>query len=275
MTSPSDLEDPQAIFRNMCKAGRWDLLLGFCAISAAESSEMSIAELIAELKKIARKIYIPSQADPFEQTARLSFTLFEQCGFEGSVSDYNAPHNSLLSHTLKSKKGLPITLSVLTLCIANMINLPLEGVKAPGHFLLRKPDADPTFFIDPFHKGKIIRHNELKILLENRHGKMDPEAWENATETASIKDIFIRINNNLLISYRRADNLYGVMRSLERLRYLMPDNPQLIRARAQLLTKAGQFEESIKELEDYIEQFPEAEDIEDVLRELALLKGIN
>ena len=101
--------------------------------------------------------------------------LFEQCGFEGSVTDYNASHNSLLSHALAHKRGLPITLSVLTLCIANQLNVPLEGVKAPGHFILRKPDADPQFFIDPFHKGQIIRHDELKLQLEKQHGTMDSE----------------------------------------------------------------------------------------------------
>ena len=275
MTQPSELEDPQAIFRNMAKSQKWDLELGFCAISAAEDSVKSIPQLQSALRQITRKIHIPAGADPFEQTARIRYVLFEQCGFEGSVTDYNAFHNSLLSHALTHKRGLPITLSVLTLCIAEKLNVPLEGVKAPGHFLLRKPDANPQFFIDPFHKGQIIRHHELKAQLEKQHGKMDPEALENATETASVKDIFVRINNNLLISYRRVEHHYGVMRCLERLRLLLPDNPQLIRARAQLLTRSGLYDEAIKELEYYVNHFPEAIDIEDALRELSLLKGIN
>ena len=65
------------------------------------------------------------------------------------------------------------------------------------------------------------------------------------------------------------------MRCLERLRILLPNNPQLIRARAQLLTMSGLYDEAIKELEIYIHQFPDAFDIDDAIRELALLKGIN
>ena len=275
MTHPSDLEDPQAIFRNMCKTERWDLQLGFCAISAAESSTLSISELMSALTKLSKQIYIPAQADPFEQTARLSYVLFEKEGFEGNTEDYNAPHNSLLAYTLQHKKGLPITLSVITLCVAKMLNISLEGVNAPGHFLLRKPDAKPAFFIDPFHKGKIIRHDAFKALLEERHGKMDFEAFTQATKTPSTKDILLRINNNLLIAYQRSENLYGVIRTLERLSYLAPSDAHIVRILAQLQTKAGQYDESIKSYEHYIEHFPEADDIDDVLRELALLKGIN
>lgn len=275
MSAPSNLEDPREIFRNMCRKETWDLLLGFCAIAADEDANTDIPTLQDAVQKIAAKIHVPDTADVYEQTARLSFTLFKEYEFKGDQENYDAPENSLLSHTLKRKKGLPITLCVLTLCVAELASIPLQGVNTPGHFLLRKPDAEPMFFIDPFHQGRIVRQDELRAQLETRHGKMDSASWENATETASVKDIFIRINNNLLITHRRHENLYGVMRALERLRYLIPDNAQLIRARAQLLGKLGYFGESIKELEVYVDQFPEAEDIEDAIKELALLKGMS
>jgi regulator of sirC expression with transglutaminase-like and TPR domain len=275
MNNTSDLEDPQLVFIGLCKKERWDLLLGVCAIAAEEDKSQSIPDLQNQIRSIAQEIHIPESSDPFQQTARLSYCLFHQKGFSGDTTEYDAPKNSLVSHTLKYKTGLPITLSVLTLCVAKLLNISLEGVNTPGHFLLRKPDSTPPFFIDPFHQGRIIRDEELKSQLESRHGKIDQKGWSEATQTASIRDIFIRINNNLLISYRQRDDFAGVLRALERLKHLIPENPQLIRAYVQILSKQGKYHEAAKELELYIERFPNIQDIDSALQELAILKGIN
>jgi regulator of sirC expression with transglutaminase-like and TPR domain len=81
--------------------------------------------------------------------------LFVEEGFDGERDDYYDPRNSYLHQVLDRRRGLPITLSVLTLEVGRRCGVPLAPVNLPGHFLLRDR-VDKAVFVDPFHRGAVI-----------------------------------------------------------------------------------------------------------------------
>lgn len=67
-------------------------------------------------------------------------------GFAGDTGRYDAPDNSHLGRVLEQRAGLPITLAVLLVSVAEKTGADAVGINFPGHFLAR---VDGTL-IDPF-----------------------------------------------------------------------------------------------------------------------------
>lgn len=84
--------------------------------------------------------------------------LFATEGFRGNEQDYYDPENSMLDAVLDRRLGIPITLSVLTLEVARRVGVPLVGIGAPSHFIVRD-ERDGTY-IDPFNRGRVLDAHE-------------------------------------------------------------------------------------------------------------------
>jgi regulator of sirC expression with transglutaminase-like and TPR domain len=83
----------------------------------------------------------------------LTHHLFDELGFRGNTEDYQDPNNSYLDQVVRRRLGIPITLSVLTMEVGRRLDVALDGVGMPGHFLVRHR-ADPNTFLDPFGGGR-------------------------------------------------------------------------------------------------------------------------
>jgi hypothetical protein len=91
----------------------------------------------------------------------LNRVLFHEYGFRGNVERYTDPLNSFLDEVLSRRKGLPITLSILYVLVAQRIGLILEPVGLPGHFVAGCFSEDDPFFIDAFDQGALRTPAEL------------------------------------------------------------------------------------------------------------------
>jgi regulator of sirC expression with transglutaminase-like and TPR domain len=111
----------------------------------------------------------PSGVDPerYAQVLALNQYLFGEMRFVGNERHYEDPRNSCLNEVLERRTGIPITLALLYIEIARRAGLPVEGVNAPGHFLLRcrarrgLPYDD--LIIDAFHGGALLA-SESRLL---------------------------------------------------------------------------------------------------------------
>jgi regulator of sirC expression with transglutaminase-like and TPR domain len=77
-------------------------------------------------------------------------------GFAGDRTDYYDAHNSYLNHVLERRRGIPITLSVVTMEIARRVGVPVVGIGMPGHFVVRD-GRDDDAFADPFNCALLDR----------------------------------------------------------------------------------------------------------------------
>ncbi|KAG0719167.1 F-box only protein 21 [Chionoecetes opilio] len=81
--------------------------------------------------------------------------LFNQLKFTGNSDDYYSLKNSLLNEVLASKKGIPITLSIVYMGVCHRLGVRLEPVSFPSHFLVRwkLPGTSEYLYIDAFVQG--------------------------------------------------------------------------------------------------------------------------
>jgi regulator of sirC expression with transglutaminase-like and TPR domain len=108
--------------------------------------------------------------------AHLHDVLFEEEGFRGNTEDYYNPLNSYLPAVLELRTGIPITLSLVYKAVAETLGLRVEGVNAPGHFVMRVMTDEGWMIIDPFFGGGVLTEEEAFERMEQVTGRPVPRA---------------------------------------------------------------------------------------------------
>jgi regulator of sirC expression with transglutaminase-like and TPR domain len=106
--------------------------------------------------------------------AHLHQVLFERERFEGNHLDYYDPANSYLPRVLATRRGIPITLALVYKAVAERVGLEVQGIGAPGHFLVRVEDEAGPLLVDPFHKGRVLSPQDAYALMESTLGAPVP-----------------------------------------------------------------------------------------------------
>ena len=142
-----------------------------------------------------------SVRDPDPDVALRTFAayMYTVSGFDGARTDYPNPANSLLDRVIARRTGLPITLSVVYLAVAERVGMPLEGVGLPAHFVLRHPDASDHPYLDPFNRGRLL--DEADCWKTVRAHGFTPQREH--LDAVSPQEIAARICRNLILAYRR------------------------------------------------------------------------
>jgi regulator of sirC expression with transglutaminase-like and TPR domain len=242
-------------------------------IAAEEGSDLDPEALVRDLDRLAEGLHIPATASSFEAVARLNHHLFEVHGFQGDTSEFDSPENSLLNHVLARKKGLPVLLSLIAIEVGRRAGFELLPIPFPTHFLVAPANADPRFYIDPFHRGEIHRPGYLRARLNRILGQaIDHDLWLDAIAPASNSSLLFRMCNNLKAAYLRRGNIEGALRAVEHLLVIDPCAYEELRDRGALQTQLGHTVAGIADFEAYISARPYAPDADDVARFLATLK---
>jgi regulator of sirC expression with transglutaminase-like and TPR domain len=108
--------------------------------------------------------------------AHLHDILFDEEGFRGNTEDYYNPSNSYLPAVLELRTGIPITLALVYKVVAEHLGLRVEGVNAPGHFVLRVMTDEGWMIVDPFFGGGILTEEEAFERMEQVTGRPVPRA---------------------------------------------------------------------------------------------------
>lgn len=121
----------------------------------------------AEISRMAEVLRerIQPDASPLAVIRTLNHYLLEELRFSGNRENYDLPENSYINTVLETKKGIPISLSVVMLLLAERLNLPLHGIGMPGHFLVSWVDAQDEIYIDPFNQGRMLTRGEIESQL--------------------------------------------------------------------------------------------------------------
>lgn len=101
--------------------------------------------------------------DPNALLAHLHEVLFEEAGFAGNSEDYYNPLNSYLPAVLETRRGLPITLTLLYKAVAEPLGFVVRGLNAPGHFMALVSAGGQTMIVDPFCGGGILTPSEAAM----------------------------------------------------------------------------------------------------------------
>jgi len=159
---------PAAEFRAFIRSMNYELESGWIMISRVAYPDINVGKVCQELDEIANrcKELIARPASYHEQCLVINRVLFHEYGFRGNMESYSDPDNSFINSVLQTRKGLPITLSVIYLLVACRLGIPLEPIGAPGHFVIGCFEESAPFYIDSFERGKILTAGQLLKRLE-------------------------------------------------------------------------------------------------------------
>ncbi|MDE2897068.1 MAG: transglutaminase-like domain-containing protein [Chloroflexota bacterium] len=138
-------------------------------------------------------------ADPQAALQALAEYMHADWEFDGARTDYPNPANSLLHQVVTRRTGLPITLSVAYLAVADRVGMPLQGVGLPAHFVLRHPGARDRPYLDPFNRARLLTEADCEEIVHTHGFTLRPEHLA----SVSPQEIAARICRNLILAYRR------------------------------------------------------------------------
>ena len=212
---------------------------------------------------------------PATQLRTLNSFLFEELGFSGNDQDYYDPRNSYLNDVIDRRLGNPISLAVVQMELARRLELPLQGVSFPGHFLVRLPLDEGVVVLDPFQKGRSLDAAELRrrarTHLETQD--IDDQRLARMLEPASHRAILSRMLRNLKAVYSERELWEKALRCCDRLLTVDSHQPTEYRDRGQLYLKLGHRRAARDDLKRYLALVPQADDADSVGAELAELSG--
>ncbi|GGO50129.1 hypothetical protein GCM10012287_29190 [Streptomyces daqingensis] len=228
-----------------------------------DPGEPGVLEAQIELDKLAGLLpYAPSRT-PEEWAERLRTLLGGRVGFRGGPDDYRRLQSSLLQSVLRSRRGLPILLSVVWTEVARRAGAPVYGVGLPGHFVVGFGDpGDPDgaqAFADPYDGGRLLSTGDLEAVVAGATGSRTPLS-PSMLQPAGPLDVVLRILNNIRAwASARPEHSSVQLWALE-LSLLLPRHPARLRyERGQLLVERGDFMEGAAEMEEYAEAVAQVE----------------
>lgn len=124
-------------------------------------------------------------------------------GLGGNVEDYHHPDNSFVHRVLDTRRGIPVSLSVIWMEVGRRAGLEVVGVGVPGHFLVYAAGQ----LCDPFHYGEAIGFDEAAGLVAQALGGA-PRLDRSWLEPVSDVETVDRMLRNLDGIYRERGELH-------------------------------------------------------------------
>ena len=266
------MQNPWAVLRNANDA---DIPLFATALLIAkdEYPELDSAAYESRLQTYTQSLgkLLRTADSEAAQLRSINSFLFDELGFSGDDKNYYDPRNSYLNDVLDRKLGNPISLAVVQIELARRLDVPLEGVSFPGHFLVRLPLDEGIVVLDPFQKGRSLDAAELRRRARTHLDTYDIDDARLARmlEPASHRAILTRILRNLKGVYAEREQWDKSLRCCDRLLTLDSHQPGEYRDRGQYYLKLGHVRAASEDLRRYLSLVPQAEDVDAVSLQLA------
>lgn len=230
-----------------------DMFGGAMCIAAIGGHEPNAHDVARDLDLVAEAVrtYAGDTVDPEALASAVDYQLFSVLGYHGNTADYSDPANSYLDQVVKRRTGLPISLSLVYMEVAQRAGLLCEGVGYPGHFIVRCGGADAPIYVDPFHQGARLDREELLAGLRsyNLHGA-SPESFLSAVTR---RQLLQRMLLNLHVVFRERRDIERWRSVVDLLLCIEPWNATLIGERGMLHYRLGDSQAALADLERYVE----------------------
>jgi regulator of sirC expression with transglutaminase-like and TPR domain len=202
---------------------------------------------------------------PLDRMRALGLVLGDEEGYRGDTEDYDHPRNSSVSQVMGRRRGLPITLSVLYLSVAEHLGWPLVGIDFPGRFLVRYAQGDELLVADPFDGGRLLTFEACVELAQPFLGRL-PQAHLRTQVRVRLdglcgpRRIAQRMLGNLAGSFERRDDDDGLRNVLEKLLLLDTGPLGPWRSLGEVYARGGEAPLALACLHRYLDHAVQVED---------------
>jgi regulator of sirC expression with transglutaminase-like and TPR domain len=196
--------------------GASNLLRGYLLVSKYQYPNLDENLIRKEIDKIKTEIWLElnSELTALEIVKVFNKIIFDVNKFDGDHKNYYSPLNSYINNVLESRKGNPLSLSMLFIILADMVEVPIYGVNLPEHFILAYADisksfpgqdvqnADVMFYINPYSGGAVFTRYEIEAFLKQMNIEPHGRYFQPCRNVEMIKRLLV----NLIHSYNSSGN---------------------------------------------------------------------
>jgi regulator of sirC expression with transglutaminase-like and TPR domain len=202
---------------NWAKEEQPSVFDGALLVARFQFPDLNEERLRAQLDQIKQDIWIEMNENltALEIARVMNHIIFDVHGFGGNSSDFHSPSNSFINQVIETRKGNPLSLSIIYQELARKLDIPVYGVNLPQHFILAflekehhlpLPDAKKEqpvlFYVNAFSRGSMFQRSDVDQYLQNL--KLQPELWY--YNPCSPVEMIRRMLNNLIYSFEKAGN---------------------------------------------------------------------
>jgi regulator of sirC expression with transglutaminase-like and TPR domain len=234
------------------------------AIAQDVDPQLDLSATQAEIEILAARLQrrLALDASSVQKLRMLNHFFYHELGFAGNVNDYYDPDNSYLHRVISTRRGIPISLAVVYMELAQQIGLNVKGISFPGHFLMKLSVQSGDIVLDPFN-GVSLSREELEERLEpyfEQQGYPSEIPLGSYLQAAPPRDILVRMLRNLkalFVEHARWQRVLGVQ---QRLVILLPDDITERRDRGLAYANLECPQAALRDLEAYLDERPHASD---------------
>ncbi|MFT5337210.1 MAG: regulator of sirC expression with transglutaminase-like and TPR domain [Sphingobacteriales bacterium] len=199
--------------KSWIKDGGGNLFDGAMIVSAYQYPDLDPITIKDKIKTLAKTIWMDmnNTFTAFEKVKIINHYFYGDFGFSGNRKNFHNPSNSFINCVLETKKGNPLSLSILYMLIAEELDEPIVGVNLPNHFVVGYLDQNNItahlsdnpqsvlFYINCFSKGMTLQKNELFSFLE----QLEIEPTSAYFEPCANMDTIRRMLINLKMAFQK------------------------------------------------------------------------
>jgi regulator of sirC expression with transglutaminase-like and TPR domain len=241
-------------------------------VAAYERPDLDEAASLERLDALAERVRVHGdETDPPHRVlTTLHDVLYREAGFRGPApTEAGGPDHSRLDRVLERRVGLPISLAVVELEVADRVGLTLWGVGLPGHFIIGGPDG---LLLDPADGGRRLMPDDCQALVRRALGER-VLFHSGMIRPLGARGIVARVLRNLRAAHLARRDWPAALLALDLLAIVEPTDPGHVRDRGLLLGRLGRFSEGIESLRRYLDEEPDGADAGDVRQVIGIFVG--
>jgi len=260
------------------------LLEAAASLAQDEQPSLDVQHVLDDVARLLKRVQarLPADADDLTRLAILTQVFYKDLGFGVNANNYFAPDNSYLQEVLRTRMGLPISLAVIWLELAQGLGLHAQGISFPGHFLVKVALHGGLVVLDPL-TGESLGIDNLAERLGPYRDAADRTAGADLDEgetplglylqACPPRDLLARMLRNLKEVFRAQEDWPRMLQVLNRLVVLMPEAWDERRDRGLVHAELGQTVEALLDLQTYLNAQPLAPDRAALTQRMAEMSG--
>lgn len=193
-----------------------DLLYGAWLVARYQYPGLRYEELDLKINQLRKDVWLElnDHLTALEKVRVINHILFDVHGFGRNTTNFMAAQNSLICDVLDTRKGNPISLSVIYSVVAQRLGLPVYGVNLPKNFILayldeggdlvsgnKGEEISILFYLNPINKGAVLGRKEIEFFVKQQKLEPNPSYYL----PCSNKDIVQRMLNNLVFAFESSN----------------------------------------------------------------------